>query len=153
MKDYNFKVNGNDYTVTIKEIDDSKAKVMVNGAAFSVEFDGMDKPKQQQTPQVVAIPGSAVTSATGDSGSKPATVSQPTAASGSSTPLKSPLPGVILEVKVNVGDRVTEGQHLMVLEAMKMENNIDSHKEGVVKSISVGKGDSVLEGDVLLIIE
>ena len=68
-------------------------------------------------------------------------------------PLKSPLPGVILEMKVNVGDSVTEGQTLLVLEAMKMENNIDAPKSGVIKSISKSKGDSVLEGDLLLTIE
>jgi biotin carboxyl carrier protein len=67
--------------------------------------------------------------------------------------LKSPLPGVILEVKVREGDAVKAGQLLMVLEAMKMENNIDSHKAGVVKSIVKRQGDSVLEGDVLLTIE
>lgn len=153
MKEYNFKVNGNDYTVAIKEIDEANAKVTVNGASFKVEFAGMDKPKQQQTPQVVAIPGSSVTSPTGDSSVRPASVSQPATAAGPATPLKSPLPGVILDIKVAVGDRVTDGQHLMVLEAMKMENNIDAHKEGVIKSISVGRGDSVLEGDILLTIE
>ena len=85
-----------------------------------------------------------------------ATPSQPVsapAASGAGMPLKSPLPGVILEMKVNVGDTVTEGQTVLVLEAMKMENNIDAPKSGVIKSIAKGKGDSVLEGDLLLTIE
>ena len=67
--------------------------------------------------------------------------------------IKSPLPGVILDVLVREGDSVKVGQKLLILEAMKMENNIDSDKEGVVKSIAVRKGDSVLEGDVLITIE
>jgi biotin carboxyl carrier protein len=60
---------------------------------------------------------------------------------------------VILEVKVREGDTVKAGQLLMVLEAMKMENNIDAHQAGVVRSINKQQGDSVLEGDVLLTIE
>ena len=59
---------------------------------------------------------------------------------------------MILDVFVKEGDTVKIGQRLMLLEAMKMENNIESDKEGVVKSISARKGDSVLEGDVLLTI-
>ena len=61
--------------------------------------------------------------------------------------------GVVLDIQVAVGDRVGTGQRLMILEAMKMENNIDSDREGTVKEIKVATGDSVLEGDVLLTIE
>ena len=64
--------------------------------------------------------------------------------------VKCPLPGTVLSVKVQVGDKVASGQTLVVLEAMKMENNIDSDRAGVVKSIKVNRGDSVLEGDVLI---
>ena len=67
--------------------------------------------------------------------------------------MPSPMPGNILRILVNVGDTVTENQPLMILEAMKMENNIHADKGGVVKSICVNKGDSVLEGADLLIIE
>jgi biotin carboxyl carrier protein len=83
----------------------------------------------------------------------PAKINQAASAGGNASPLKSPLPGVILEVKVKEGDSVKAGQLLMVLEAMKMENNIDAHKAGVIKSIEKRQGDSVLEGDVLLTIE
>ena len=71
------------------------------------------------------------------------------AAAGES-PVKSPLPGVILDIRIKEGDTVAVGQTLVVLEAMKMENNIDSDRAGVVKSIKVNRGDSVLEGDVLI---
>ncbi len=67
--------------------------------------------------------------------------------------MKAPLPGVILDLKVNVGDTVAAGDTVVILEAMKMENNIHADKGGVVKSICVNKGDSVLEGADLLIIE
>ena len=67
--------------------------------------------------------------------------------------MKSPLPGTVLAIKVKVGDRVTTGQTLLVLEAMKMENNIDADRGGVVKEISVQQGATVMEGDNLIVIE
>ena len=85
--------------------------------------------------------------------SAPKKVESAPSAGGNAVPLKSPLPGVILDVTVREGDTVKEGQLVMVLEAMKMENNIDAHKSGVVKSIVKRQGDSVLEGDTLIIIE
>jgi len=68
------------------------------------------------------------------------------------TAVKSPLPGVIVDLKVREGDQVKAGQHLLVLEAMKMENNIDADRDGIIVELKVNKGDSVLEGDTLLTI-
>ena len=62
-------------------------------------------------------------------------------------------PGVILDIKVNVGDTVKKGQVIIILEAMKMENNINADKDGKITAINVNKGDSVLEGTDLVIIE
>ena len=67
--------------------------------------------------------------------------------------MKSPLPGVILDVKVNVGDTVAKGDLLLILEAMKMENSIVADRDGKVTAINVKNGDSVLEGTDLVIIE
>ena len=67
--------------------------------------------------------------------------------------MKSPLPGVILDIKVKEGDMVKKGQVIIILEAMKMENNINADRDGKVTSIKVSKGDSVLEGTDLVIIE
>ena len=67
--------------------------------------------------------------------------------------MKSPLPGVILDIKVNVGDTVKKGQVIIILEAMKMENNINADKDGKITAINVSKGESVLEGTDLVIIE
>ena len=66
---------------------------------------------------------------------------------------KSPLPGVVNDILVNVGDTVNVGQTVLILEAMKMENNINAIKSGKVTAIKVNKGDSVLEGTELIIIE
>lgn len=145
MKEYNFKINGNEYHVSIENVGDNTAEVMVNGAAYNVEFEGEGKPRQEKLTQVAP-----------DRNAAPAErpqVSRPAVASAPASGIKSPLPGVILDIRINVGDTIDSGQTLMVLEAMKMENNIDSDRSGVVKSINVSKGDSVLEGDILLTIE
>ena len=144
MKEYNFKINGNDYTVGIEILNDTEADVIVNGASYSVEvLDTTVKPSVAAKPQVAAVPASHPV--------QPSTVpvTKPAAAAGES-PVKSPLPGVILDIRIKEGDTVAVGQTLVVLEAMKMENNIDSDRAGVVKSIKVNRGDSVLEGDVLI---
>ena len=60
---------------------------------------------------------------------------------------------MVLDVFVHEGDAVKAGQHVMMLEAMKMENNIDAPKDGVIKQIRARKGDSVMEGDVLIVLE
>ena len=67
--------------------------------------------------------------------------------------VKCPLPGTVLSIDVAVGDTVSAGQTLMVLEAMKMENNIDADRGGVVKQILVQQGATVMEGDNLIVIE
>ncbi len=144
MKEYKFKINGNDYAVAVHGVEDNVATVTVNGTDYTVEVEGMvSKPKTPKLIQTPTIPST-------DAHPAVAKTSKPTAGG---TAIKSPLPGVILELKVKEGDHVKVGQHLLVLEAMKMENNIDSDREGVVKSIKAHKGDSVLEGDVLLTIE
>ena len=66
--------------------------------------------------------------------------------------IKSPLPGTILDIFVKQGDKVSIGQRILMLEAMKMENNIESDKAGTVTEIKIAKGDAVMEGDVLIVI-
>lgn len=145
MKDFKFKINGNDYAVHISNVDGNIADLEVNGTPYKVEIDR--ELKQTKTPKLVrpeAVPS------TDSHPSVAKTVSPGVATSGS---VKSPLPGVILSLSVKVGDTVKVGQRLLVLEAMKMENNIDSDKEGRIAAIKVNQGDSVMEGDVLIVIE
>ena len=78
-------------------------------------------------------------------------VSRP-ATSGAAGAVKSPLPGVILSVDCKFGDTVKRGQKILVLEAMKMENNINADRDGKIVEIKVNKGDSVLEGADLVVI-
>ena len=73
-------------------------------------------------------------------------------APGTGSPVKAPLPGTITELKVNVGDKVNTGDVVLVLEAMKMQNNIESEFSGTVTSITVKQGETVMEGTVLMTI-
>ena len=82
----------------------------------------------------------------------PAPAAPKPAASGAGKAITSPLPGVIIAVKVNVGDSVKAGQEVAVLEAMKMENSIEATHDGTVTAIHVSKGDSVLEGAAVVTI-
>ena len=65
----------------------------------------------------------------------------------------APLPGTINEIKVKVGDKVNAGDTVVILEAMKMQNNIEAETAGTIASINVNKGDAVMEGDTLVTIK
>ena len=145
MKEYKLKINGNDYAVTVNEVDGSMAEVEVNGTPFKVEF---EKPIKKAAAPVSKPMAPKATPA----GAPEVKVSKPAAASGAGQAVTSPLPGVILEVSVKVGDAVKRGDKVMVLEAMKMENVIEATADGTVTAIKVDKGDSVLEGAPLVII-
>lgn len=143
MKQYKYKINGNLYNVTVNDIEENIARVEVNGTPYTVE---MDKPVKA-APKPVTRPASAPITSTG------APVVARPAATSTKSGIKSPLPGVILDIKVKEGDTVKKGQLIAILEAMKMENNINADKDGVVSAVKVNKGDSVLEGTDLIIIE
>ena len=143
MKQYKYKINGNLYNVTVNDIEENIARVEVNGTPYTVE---MDKPVKA-APKPVTRPASAPKTSTG------APVVARPAATSSKSGIKSPLTGVILDIKVKEGDTVKKGQLIAILEAMKMENNINADKDGVVSAVKVNKGDSVLEGTDLIIIE
>ncbi len=151
MKEYNFKINGNDYSVSITKVEESNAEVTVNGALYNVELENDNiTPKLAPVAHITPDPQIVAAAATAP---KPQVSRPSNAGANAASAVKSPLPGAILSISVSVGDSVKVGQRLIVLEAMKMENNIDSDREGIVKSINIDKGDLVLEGDLLLTIE
>ena len=139
MKEYKFKINGNEYNVAINSVEGRNASVTVNGTPYNVELEEapaaapsapVQTAPQPVQPQPAAAPGPA----------------QSTKPAGAGKPVTSPLPGVIIAVKVNAGDTVKAGQVVAILEAMKMENEIQAEHDGTVTSVNVAKGDSVLEG-------
>ena len=145
MKNFNFTINGNAYDAEIIGIEDNTAQVSVNGVTYTVEIDR--KMQAIKTPKLVrtmAVPST-------DSHPSVSKTANPSGPKGTGN-IKSPLPGVILEIYVREGDTVKIGQKLLMLEAMKMENNINADKEGRVASLKVSKGDNVMEGDILIVI-
>jgi oxaloacetate decarboxylase alpha subunit/pyruvate carboxylase subunit B len=72
---------------------------------------------------------------------------------GSGTPVKAPMPGMIIKYEKNVGDAVNEGETVVVIEAMKMENALPAPASGVIVAINYNSGDSVAKGNVLAVIE
>ena len=138
MKTYKFKINGNEYNVAINSVEGKNASVTVNGTAYQVELEEAPAAAPVQAPVSAAVAAAAPAAA-------PAPAPAP-AAAGAGKAVTSPLPGVIIAVKVNVGDTVKAGQEVAVLEAMKMENSIEATHDGTVTAINVAKGDSVLEG-------
>ena len=145
MKTYKFKINGNEYNVAINSVEGTNASVTVNGTDYQVELEDAPAASVQAAPATApaAAPAQAVPAA--PAAPKPA-------ASGAGKAVTSPLPGVIIAVKVNVGDSVKAGQEVAVLEAMKMENSIEAEHDGTVTAIHVAKGDSVLEGAAVVTI-
>jgi len=145
MKRFKFKVNGNQYESEILNIEDNVAEIEVNGTRYLVEVNRDIKPvKTPKLVRTMAVPST-------DNVPQVAKTSRPEAPKGAGS-IKSPLPGVILEILVKEGDMVKLGQKLLVLEAMKMENSIDADRPGKVISIQKHKGDAVMEGEVLLVI-
>lgn len=145
MKEYKYTINGNKYEVAINEVSDTTAKVTVNGADYTVEW---EKPVEEK-PVVKVQPVAAKPAVAPAPAAKPAATAAPVGGHS----IKTPLPGVIIDVKVNVGDTVTKGQTVVVLEAMKMENNINADRDGKVAAIQVAKGDTVADGAVLVVLE
>ena len=120
MKKFNVTVNGNKYEVEVEEI---------GGSVTSVA---------PVAPVAAPVPA-------------PAPVAAPKATgTAGSVKVEAPMPGTVLKVNVKVGDSVKQGDTVLVLEAMKMENEIAAPSDGVVASINVSQGATVETGDVLV---
>ena len=143
-KEYKYTINGKKYEVAIGDIVENIASVTVNGEEYKVELE----PEPVEEKKVVVRP--AATTASPASSDSQESIN---AASASGDAVKAPLPGVITEICVNVGDEVKVGDTVVVLEAMKMANNLQAEKSGKVSAICVKIGESVMEDDALVVIE
>lgn len=157
MGKYNFRINGHDYQVDVNSVEGGIADVTVNGTDYKVELaDAVPAPAQQAArpaPQATSTAAPAVTpQATAQAAQTAAQTATASAPQGKGEVVTAPLPGVILDIKVKVGDVVKAGQTVAVLEAMKMENEIESTASGTVTAVNAGKGDSVLEGAAIITI-
>jgi len=142
MKKFKFTIRGNDYDVEVKDYEDNIAIVEVNGTEYEVEVHQKET-KTTKTPKLVR---SNIPVERKDSKIKKSVSSR-------AYSLKAPLPGNIFKILKNEGDEVKKGDTVMIMEAMKMENNIQSDKDGTITSLKVKEGDSVLQNDVLAEIE
>lgn len=154
MKQYKYTIDGAQYDVTIDRIEGSKAQVEVNGIPFEVTMHGSslvegDLPAQTAAAEdTAAAPAAAPAAAAAET--RPATAAA--SAPGKGTPVKAPLPGVVTKILVTAGQAVKKGETVLVLEAMKMENNITAETDGTVTAVCASPGDSVMEGATLLTI-
>ncbi len=153
MKQYKYTINGAQYDVTINSIAGSKAMVEVNGIPFEVEMQGSSL-VEEALPTVATDATPAVPAAAAAAPAAETPAAAPTAKSGpgAGAPVKAPLPGVVTKILVEAGQSVKKGETVLVLEAMKMENNITAEADGTVTGVCVSAGDSVMEGTTLLTI-
>lgn len=140
MKEYKYTIDGKEYKVAIGDIEENVAHVTVNGEEFKVEMEPETEPEKKKV-----VLGQPV-----ESTDETAT---PAANVNTANAVKAPLPGTITSINVAVGDEVSAGDTVVVLEAMKMQNNIEAEKSGKVTAICVKQGQAVLEEDALVVIE
>ena len=143
MQDFKFKIDGAEYTANVEEKEDGKLQVTVNGKAYQVEVPG----HVAAAPKVQPIKPAAAAAPVAAPAAAPAA---PKKASGAGTAITAPLPGVITSIEVKEGDQVKAGQTVIVMEAMKMANNITAESDGTVKAILVQQGAQVQSGDALI---
>lgn len=152
MKQYKYTINGAQFDVTIDSIVGSKAKVEVNGIPFEVEMQGSSL-VEEALPTVSTEGAAAPAAPAAAPAAEPAApVAAAKSGPGAGAPVKAPLPGVVTKILVKEGQGVKKGETVLVLEAMKMENNITAEADGTVTGICVSAGDSVMEGTTLITI-
>lgn len=137
MKNFKFTISGNTYEVDIKDFEGNVASIEVNGTLYTVELHR--EVQKTKTPTLIRAEVPYSDREKIEKKEK-----------GSAEPIIAPLPGTIIDVMVKPGDVVKKGQVLLVMEAMKMENKIQSDKDGVVESVKITPGSNVLQGDVLI---
>lgn len=147
MKNYKFKINGKDFDVSIADSDSNIVNVNVNGKDYKVEL-SEENIKSPPKSKPKARPAT-----TKKTESAPAPKASGGSPSSNLNSITAPLPGNILEINVKKGDTVSIGQVVLVMEAMKMENNVSSEFDGVVSDIKVNTGQSVMQNDVLIELE
>jgi biotin carboxyl carrier protein len=140
MKNFKFKINENSYNVKIVSHEADTIDLEVNGTSYVVKM--KEETKISKTPVLLRSASKRP--------AEPLKVS-PSANSGSSNvKVIAPIPGTVLSIDVNVGDQVKVGDRLLVLEAMKMENNITSENAGTVKSVQIKVGQQLLQSELMI---
>jgi len=148
MKKFDFNINGDDYQVHIKSVEGDIANLEVNGTPYAVKI--KQEIKTSKTPILIRKEAST------KQGDKRVLENMSPVSSGakpSSKAIKSPLPGSIIKVMVTEGASFKEGDVLLVMESMKMENNILAERSGKIIKICAPAGSAVLQDAVLFEVE
>ena len=148
MKKFKFTIEGASYSVNVKTIEGNKADIEVNGKSYDVVLE-----QEVNTLKTPILVRKEVQTKPGENKITVKAAPIPQSKRPSASYIKSPLPGSIIKVITTVGATIKEGDLLLVMESMKMENNILSEKNGVVKSIAVIDGQAVMQDDILLELE
>lgn len=139
MKNFKFRIHDNNYKVRILSHEGNMINLEVNGTSYSVKM--KEDIVVSKTPTLVR--------AASQRPAEPLKVNP----SSQKTKILSPLPGSIFAINIKVGDTIKEGDSMLILEAMKMENDITSEKSGVISAIHVTVGQQVLQNDLLIELE
>ena len=150
MAKYEVSVDGKQYEVEIVRDDGRRALLKVDGREYEVDASNVSTGSAPAPSPSPAAP-------TPEPRRSPSATAAPAAAPGADAPgdlqIRAPMPGLVLQVCASVGQRVKNGEALLRLEAMKMENDVQSQTEGTVKEILVTQGDEVQEGELLMVLE
>jgi biotin carboxyl carrier protein len=139
MKTFKFKINETNYRVNILSHEGNDIDLEVNGTKYAVKL--KEDVKTTKTPTLVRSASKRPV--------EPLKVNPTT----KKTKILAPIPGVIMQVDVKVGDQVKVGDRLIQLEAMKMENNITSEKNGTISAVHVVKDQKVLQNELMIELE
>ena len=149
MKKFNFTISGDNFAVRVKKVEGGIADIEVNGTPYSVEIH--QEIKTNKTPVVMVR--KEVQTKQGDDRAKENMMPIAEGRRPSAKSIKSPLPGKILKINVAVGDSFKEGDIILIMESMKMENNIQAERSGTVLKVLAPLGGNVLQDEVLFEIE
>jgi len=148
MKKFKFTIDGASYSVNVKSVEGNKAEIEVNGKTYAVGLE-----QEVNTLKTPILVRKDVQSNPGENKITVKAAPVPSSSRPSANSIKSPLPGSIIRIATTVGATIKEGDLLLVMESMKMENNILAEKNGIVKNIAVSPGQAVMQDDVLLELE
>jgi len=148
MKKFKFTIDGASYSVNVKSVEGNKAEIEVNGKSYAVGLE-----QEVNTLKTPILVRKEVQTKPGENVIARKAAPAPPSNKPSANTIKAPLPGSIIRIEAKVGDAVKEGDLLLVMESMKMENNILSEKKGIIKAFKVEAGDSVMQDDILLELE
>jgi glutaconyl-CoA/methylmalonyl-CoA decarboxylase subunit gamma len=150
-KMFEYNINGNKYVVEITNITAENAEVIVNGQNYLVELENPVADAPAVAAQPIAASAARPVAAQPPKPKKAAPRPQVNQANGELI-VYAPLPGMVTEILATVGDSVSNGDTLLRMEAMKMENNITATTDGTVKEVHVAEGREVADGDLLVTI-